>query len=96
MAGLGGAHGMRGPAAGVHVVLPTRMGWCVHPGGVWVLERTRRYQLSVELLDRLKHRILLQDDVKLDTEMDSKHFSVCFHFQSYPHLPSNANKEHSP
>ena len=76
MAGLGGAHSTRGPSAGVHVVLPARMDWCVYPGGVWVLERTRRYQLSVELFDRLKHSILLQDDVKLDTAVDTKHFSV--------------------
>ena len=76
MAGLGGPHSTRGPSAGVHVVLPARMEWLVYPGGVWVLERTRRYQMSVELSDRLKHRIMLQDDVKLDTVMDTKHFKV--------------------
>ncbi|KAI6647347.1 Nuclear pore membrane glycoprotein [Oopsacas minuta] len=80
MAGLGGPHSTRGPSAGVHVVLPARMDWFVSPGGVWVLERTRRYQMSVELFDRLKHTILLQDDVKLDTVMDTSHFTI--HYES--------------
>lgn len=76
MAGLGVTHSTRTPSASVHVVIPARIGFDVNPGGVWVLEEGRSYQVSPLLYDKINHLILLQDDIILSTHLPNTHFNV--------------------
>jgi len=54
------------PTASVHVVLPGFIAFTIQPGENWVLEAGRVYQITVNVLDKQKHRIHLSEVVCSD------------------------------
>ena len=47
------------PSAFIHVSTPASLHFSVDPGRVWVLERGRSYEITVDLLDTEAHRMLV-------------------------------------
>ncbi|KAI4532567.1 hypothetical protein MG293_017832 [Ovis ammon polii] len=50
------------PNSTIYVVEPGYLGFTVHPGGRWVLETGRLYEVTVEVLDKSGNRVYLSDD----------------------------------
>ncbi|KAI4554062.1 hypothetical protein MJT46_020059 [Ovis ammon polii x Ovis aries] len=76
------------PNSTIYVVEPGYLGFTVHPGGRWVLETGRLYEVTVEVLDKSGNRVYLSDNIRIDTVLPAEFFEVLASSQngSYHHV----------
>ncbi|XP_064384504.1 nuclear pore membrane glycoprotein 210-like [Halichondria panicea] len=72
------------PSAGIHVVPPHHLGFSIAPGNNWMLEVGRDYAITVNVFDKMNHKIIITENLL---------FRACFHDDttsdwSYARLPS--------
>ncbi|DAA16796.1 TPA: nucleoporin 210 [Bos taurus] len=76
------------PNSTIYVVEPGYLGFTVHPGGRWVLETGRLYEITVEVLDKSGNKVYLSDNIRIETMLPVEFFEVLASSQngSYHHV----------
>eukprot|EP00070_Physeter_catodon_P027658 XP_028334552.1 nuclear pore membrane glycoprotein 210 isoform X1 [Physeter catodon] len=76
------------PNSTIYVVEPGYLGFTVHPGGRWVLETGRLYEITVEVLDKSGNKVYLSDNIHIETMLLAEFFEVLASSQngSYHHV----------
>ncbi|XP_073087206.1 nuclear pore membrane glycoprotein 210 isoform X1 [Manis javanica] len=76
------------PNSTVYVVEPGYLGFTVHPGGRWVLETGRLYEITIEVLDKSGNKVFLSDNIRIETMLPPEFFEVLASSQngSYHHI----------
>ncbi|ELR54201.1 Nuclear pore membrane glycoprotein 210, partial [Bos mutus] len=76
------------PNSTIYVVEPGYLGFTVHPGGRWVLETGRLYEITVEVLDKSGNKVYLSDNIRIETVLPVEFFEVLASSQngSYHHV----------
>ncbi|KAK2503265.1 hypothetical protein MC885_010161 [Smutsia gigantea] len=76
------------PNSTVYVVEPGYLGFTVHPGGRWVLETGRLYEITIEVLDKSGNKVYLSDNIRIETMLLPEFFEVLASSQngSYHHV----------
>ncbi|XP_014813936.1 PREDICTED: nuclear pore membrane glycoprotein 210 [Calidris pugnax] len=64
------------PNSTIYVVNPGYLGFAVHPGDRWVLERGRLYEITIEVYDKSSNKVYLSDDIRINTELSKEYFEV--------------------
>uniref|UniRef100_A0A8C3YLS0 Nucleoporin 210 n=1 Tax=Catagonus wagneri TaxID=51154 RepID=A0A8C3YLS0_9CETA len=73
------------PNSTVYVVEPGYLGFTVQPGGRWVLETGRLYEVTVEVLDKSGNKIYLSDNIRIETTLPAEFFEVLASSQNGSH-----------
>ncbi|XP_058422644.1 nuclear pore membrane glycoprotein 210-like isoform X2 [Diceros bicornis minor] len=76
------------PNSTIYVVEPGYLGFTVHPGGRWVLETGRLYEITIEVLDKSGNKVYLSDNIRIETVLPPEFFEVLSSSQngSYHHV----------
>eukprot|EP00069_Balaena_mysticetus_P010746 bmy_20809T0 len=76
------------PNSTIYVVEPGYLGFTVYPGGRWVLETGRLYEITVEVLDKSGNKVYLSDNIHIETMLPAEFFEVLASSQngSYHHV----------
>ncbi|KAB0356083.1 hypothetical protein FD754_000239 [Muntiacus muntjak] len=76
------------PNSTIYVVEPGYLGFTVHPGGRWVLETGRPYEITIEVLDKSGNKVYLSDNIRIETALPVEFFEVLASSQngSYHHV----------
>ncbi|KAF4023798.1 hypothetical protein G4228_016057 [Cervus hanglu yarkandensis] len=76
------------PNSTIYVVEPGYLGFTVHPGGRWVLETGRPYEITVEVLDKSGNKVYVSDNIRIETVLPVEFFEVLASSQngSYHHV----------
>uniref|UniRef100_A0A8D1VQ39 BIG2 domain-containing protein n=1 Tax=Sus scrofa TaxID=9823 RepID=A0A8D1VQ39_PIG len=81
------------PNSTVYVVEPGYLGFTVQPGGRWVLETGRLYEVTVEVLDKSGNKIYLSDNIRIETTLPAEFFEVLASSQNGSHHHVRATKK---
>jgi nuclear pore complex protein Nup210 len=64
------------PTADIHVVFPRNIAFDVLPGHRWILEVGREYIIMVDLLECGNHKIIITENVLLETVLPNEYFEI--------------------
>ncbi|XP_061698487.1 nuclear pore membrane glycoprotein 210 isoform X2 [Syngnathoides biaculeatus] len=64
------------PNSTVYVVEPGYLGFKIHPGDSWVLEKGRDYDIMIEVFDKSGNKLFLSDNVLIDCVFPLEYFKM--------------------
>eukprot|EP00731_Ephydatia_muelleri_P025275 Em0017g358a len=66
------------PSATIHVIAPHHIGFSIAPIGLWVLESGRNYAITVNLYDKLNHKILVTENVFFESILPGEYLETLY------------------
>ncbi|XP_046861323.1 nuclear pore membrane glycoprotein 210-like isoform X1 [Xenia sp. Carnegie-2017] len=68
----------RQPTVGIYVNEPDHLGFSITSGDVWILESKREYFVTVNVFDKLNHKLYVGGNIQITTEFPKSHFDVSY------------------